>query len=251
MTHRSSQKNDAHGTTRGTRRPRPAGLLLAAAVLGTMACVATPGRATAADCPTGSRYWRFCPAPGTGTGVPQPMPYWPMPATGMPVVPAPQATTPVTVPPVTVPAVKVPAVTTPALPLVPQSVPGAARRLLELANLERQRAGLGALTARDDVTAIALAHSTRMALDGDIFHNRSYFSAATRRLLRTAYRGENVASNGSIEDAHARLMRSRGHRANILNRRFSVAGFAVVQAPDGQYFITEDFLRPMRPARRR
>jgi len=45
-------------------------------------------------------------------------------------------------------------------------------------------------------------------------------------------------------------MNSPGHRANLLNPRFSVAGFAVVQAPDGRYFITEDFFQPARPARR-
>jgi len=49
-----------------------------------------------------------------------------------------------------------------------------------------------------------------------------------------------------VESAHARLMNSRGHRANLLNPRFSVAGFAVVQAPDGRYFITENFLQPTR-----
>ncbi|MGH9281357.1 MAG: CAP domain-containing protein [Acidimicrobiales bacterium] len=154
-----------------------------------------------------------------------------------------------TVPPVTVPPAPPPPVASPPLPVVPQPVPDAARRLLELANLERQRAGLAPLRTRDDVTAIALAHSHRMALAGDIFHNRSYFSRAARRQLKSVFRGENVAYNGSVEVAHARLMRSPGHRANLLNRRFSVVGIAVVQASDGRYFITEDFLQPVRPPR--
>ena len=229
-----------------------------------MASVATVAGASAVDCPTSTRYGWFCTGTGTGTGTSGtgtgwtgsggtawPMPSWPMPGAGVPVAPVPKVTAPVTVPPVTLPAVNVPAVVTPVLPAAPQSVPDAARRLLELVNLERQRAGLAPLAARADVTAVASAHSLRMALAGGIFHNRIYFSSATRKLLKSAFRGENVAYNSSIEAAHARLMRSAGHRANVLNRRFSVAGIAVVQAPDGRYFITEDFLQPTRPARRR
>lgn len=257
MTHSSYQDNDARATTKGKRRPGPARFLLAAAGLGIVAGVATPTSATAADCPTDPRSAWSCPGAWTGTGAtPQPMPTWPMPGAGASVTPAPRATAPVTVPPVTIPSVtvppvKAPPVTTPARLLAPRSVPDAARRLLELANLERQRAGLRALTARDDVTALASAHSTRMALSGDIFHNSIYFSSTTRQRLKTAFRGENVAYNASIDNAHARLMRSPSHRANLLNRRFSVVGFAVVQAPDGRYFITENFLQPARPARRR
>ena len=255
MTHSTSQDNEARATARGRRRPGPAQFLLAAAGLGMLAGVAIPASATAAECPTDPRLAWYCRGAGTGA-TPQPMPYWPMPGAGVPGVPAPQATAPVTIPPITVPPVTVPpvmvlSVATAAGPLVPQAVPDSARRLLELANLERQRAGLRALTARDDVTALASAHSTRMALSGDIFHNGIYFSPTTRKRLRSAFRGENVAYNASIDNAHARLMRSPRHRANLLNRRFSVVGFAVVQAPDGRYFITEDFLQPAHPARRR
>lgn len=259
MTHRSSEGTRDNGTTSGLRRRRPARLLLAAAGLATLASVATVAGVSAVDCTTSTRYGWFCPGTGTGTGTggtgpggtAWPMPSWPMPGPGVPVAPVPKVTAPVPVPPVPVPAINVPAVATPVLPAAPQSVPDAARRLLELVNLERQSAGLGPLTARDDVTAVASAHSLRMALAGDIFHNRIYFSSATRKLLKTAFRGENVAYNSSIEVAHSRLMRSAGHRVNLLNRRFSVVGIAVVQAPDGRYFITEDFLQPTRPARRR
>ena len=241
------------GATTGAR------LLLAGAGVAVVAMVAIPEGA-AAQCPTGTRYsyWMSCqstaPAPtwpgSSWSG------WWPSPATAPPVTSPPATLPPATLPPVTLPAVSLPPVTPPApvalppLPLAPQSVPAAAQRLLELVNQERERLGLRALRLRDDVTAIALAHSTRMALDGDIFHNRAYFSRGTRRALNAAFRGENVAYNGSVESAHARLMRSGGHRANLLNPRFSVIGIAVVQAPDGRYFITENFLQPARPARR-
>lgn len=132
----------------------------------------------------------------------------------------------------------------PPSPAAPRSVPEAARRLLELVNGERAKAGLPRLTSREDVVRIALAHSQRMAASGTIFHNDSYFTDAVQRLLNSKARGENVAQNSSVDDTHARLMNSPGHRANILDPRFTVAGFAVIQASDGRYYTTQAFLQP-------
>lgn len=158
--------------------------------------------------------------------------------------PTPTVTTPpspiITLPPVTLPPV---VVTLPPI-LVPQPVPEAAQRLLDLANVERAKAGMGSLTSRGDVAAIALTHSTTMVAAGNIFHNDIFFSGATRLLLNSEARGENVAANSSVDDTHARLMNSPGHRANILDPRFSVAGFAVVRGTDGRYYTTENFLQP-------
>ena len=218
----------------GLKRRRRVRLASAAAAAGLLAMLGPVGGASAAECSAGTILRLLCgrTAPIAPTAVPTTSPT-PAPALAAP-LPA--------VPPV------------PSLPPVPvsplpatgsfRSVPDAARRLLELANDERRRAGVGPLAHRDDVAAIALAHSNKMAQKGDIFHSDSYFSAATRAVLGATTRGENVALNPSIDDAHARLMRSPGHRSNILEPRFSVAGFAVVQAPDGQYFITQDFLQP-------
>lgn len=155
-----------------------------------------------------------------------------------------QPTTAAALPPVTLPPVTPPPVTLPPPlnPTSPVSVPEAAQHLLDLVNGERQRAGLGALTSRDDVVAIALQHSQEMAQKGDIFHSTSFFSSTVKNLLNAGVRGENVAYNGDIDSAHARLMASAGHRANILDSRFSVVGMAVVKAPDGRYFVTQDFL---------
>jgi uncharacterized protein YkwD len=251
----SSRRDAEREATEGRGTTPRRRLLLAGAGVAVLTSVAFAGDATAGECPTGTSFWMPCRTTtpdSTGTaGVPtSPWSWWmPSPATAPPVT-TPPTTAPTAAPqPVTPPAVTAPPVAAPPLPPVPQPVSEAARRLLELANQERQRAGLGALRMRDDVTSIALAHSHRMAEAGDIFHNRAYFSRATRRQLKTVFRGENVAYNSSVEIAHARLMRSPGHRANLLNRRFSVVGIAVVQAPDGRYFITQDFLQPVRPPR--
>lgn len=48
--------------------------------------------------------------------------------------------------------------------------------------------------------------------------------------------------NGSVEDAHRRLMASRGHRSNILDARFDAVGISIVHDNNGALFITQDFV---------
>ncbi|MGH9176935.1 MAG: CAP domain-containing protein, partial [Acidimicrobiales bacterium] len=210
-------------------------LLLSGAALAALTMLGTAGPAAAAECNQAFLFLRYC--NGGTAPAPAPTPTT-TPTTAAPVLSLP----PVTVPPVTAPPVV-------AAPPAPVSSVDAARRLLDLTNAERQRAGVGALTTRDDLTAIAVAHSERMAQAGDIFHSTSFMSAAVKSLLNAGVRGENVAYNGDVEAAHARLMASPGHRANILDARFSVAGFGVVRHADGRWFITENFIQPLGAAR--
>lgn len=119
-----------------------------------------------------------------------------------------------------------------------------AARLVELANAERRAAGVGELVVRADVASIALDHSRAMAADGNLRHNDAYFAPAMRQQLKAKMLGENVAMNPSVDDAHRRLMDSAGHRANLLDGRFSVVGVAVVRDANGQLWITQDFVQP-------
>lgn len=122
--------------------------------------------------------------------------------------------------------------------------PVGAAQLLVLANAERAAAGLPPLEARLDVTELAAEHSRRMAEAGDISHNDAYFTSAVRQRLGARSLGENVAMNKSADDAHRRLMLSPGHRANLMNPKFTVVGMAVVRGADGMGFITQDFVEP-------
>ena len=118
----------------------------------------------------------------------------------------------------------------------------AAERILQLVNQERASAGLQALAASPRIATIAAGHSTAMAARGDIWHNDTYFSAANKRTLSARGLGENVAMNGTIDDAHRRLMASPGHRANILRADFDAVGMAVVADGRGMLFVTQDFV---------
>ena len=117
-------------------------------------------------------------------------------------------------------------------------------------NQDRADAGAPPLVWRNDLAGFAEEHSGRMAAEGRIWHNDEYFSAESRRRFAAKTVGENVALNKSIDDAHRRLMNSPGHRANILNAKFTEVGVGVVKDGNGDHFITEAFVEPngARPA---
>lgn len=229
MTYATGPREGRRPERRRTRRGLGTSLV-AALALGVGAGVASAGSAGAAPaCPPGT-------VAVAHTCFPLRMPTTTSTSTTSTSTVPPPASAPVTLPPVTVPAAVAPS--------SPVAVAEAARRLLELANDDRRRAGLGPLRPREDLQAIALEHSRTMARAGDIFHSESFFSAAVKRLLDASLRGENVAYNTNVDDTHTRLMASPGHRANLMNPRFTTAGFAVVLSPDGRYFTTQNFIQP-------
>lgn len=233
LTRRHSGGHASHHTGGSRTWRSAAGMLTAALGLGMAVGLATAGGAAADNCPAGTVLYRnAC----IVIGFPMPTPTTAPPVT----TPSTTAAQLVQLPPVTAPPVLAPILT----PAAPQVAAGAAQRLLDLVNGERQSAGLSRLTSRDDIVDIAIAHSQEMAQKGDIFHSDSFFASAVKNLLKASARGENVAYNGDIDNTHARLMASAGHRANILDPRFSAVGIGVVLAPDGRYFVTQDFIQP-------
>ena len=190
--------------------------------------------AAAADCGLAGLLSGCVAPPPSAQPAPLPIPLPPVLA--VPTLPA----VPATPEPVVTPA---PAPPPPVAPVAAgrSAVPAAADRLLQLVNEARSGAGLGSLTVNSRAASIAAGHSMAMADRGDIYHNPSYLTAATRSSLGARALGENVAMNGSLEAAHQRLMASPGHRANILNGAFDAVGIAVVQN-GGTLFITQNFL---------
>jgi len=235
MTWLTSHENEhlgGHLTGRSRTWRSALAVLTAAGGLSVGVGLASAGGAAAA-CPPGTVLFRTeC----VVVGFPLPTPTTTPPVKTPPTTAAP----PIPLSPVTVPPVVAPILT----PGATQVAPSAAQRLLDLANGERSRAGLPPLTSRDDIVNIAVAHSQEMARKGDIFHSVTFFTSAVKNLLNAAARGENVAYNGDVDNTHARLMTSAGHRANILDPGYSAVGIGVVQAADGRYFVTQDFIRP-------
>lgn len=133
--------------------------------------------------------------------------------------------------------------TTTAPPRQTRSAEEATAALLTLLNKERAAGGLPLMQRRRDVDGIAAGWSKHLAAEGRLSHNDNYFSASTRRRLDARALGENVAHNNSPEAAHAALMASPPHRANILDPRFTVVGLGAVEG-HGSWWITQNFMQP-------
>jgi uncharacterized protein YkwD len=121
----------------------------------------------------------------------------------------------------------------------------AERQLLELANAERNRAGLTLLKLDDGLVRAARTHAAQMASQNQLSHQFSGELSLSKRiaavsLLHLDRAGENVALASNIADAHQGLMASPPHRDNLLSPQFNVAGFGVFRSGHWLY-ITQDF----------
>lgn len=122
--------------------------------------------------------------------------------------------------------------------------------LLSAINGERSAHGLGPLRTDDSLRQAAREHAGSMAARGTIAHQ---FPGEAELSARAADDGarfsriaENVAEAPSVIAVHDALMRSPGHRANILDPVVDVVGIAVLSRR-GQLYAVEDFARTVAP----
>jgi uncharacterized protein YkwD len=133
--------------------------------------------------------------------------------------------------------------------VAPDSAPAyeldAERQLLDMANTERTRAGLGPLKMDEGLVRAARAHAIKMAAQQQLSHQFSGEPSLADRIsanstLHLDREGENVAAAPDAEDAHRALMASPPHRDNLLSPNFNVAGIGVVRKGT-RLFVAQDF----------
>lgn len=139
---------------------------------------------------------------------------------------------------------------------------GAEAEILGLINADRAAYGLGRLTLDSDLVQTARSHCRDMRDRNYFEHNSPLYGQHTpmdRYRFTLARMGESTPSAVTLGEnifycsksnavynaayAHRALMNSPGHRANILNPIFTKAGIAVLRDADGQFWVTEMFLR--------
>jgi hypothetical protein len=115
----------------------------------------------------------------------------------------------------------------------------AEQEFIALANIERAKVGLGALTERTEIRTVARTWSASMARSQRLAHNPQFSSQITgwQRV------SENVGRGPSVGAIHKALMASDGHRRNILDDRVTEVGVGVV-VRDGRVWVTQNFRRP-------
>lgn len=133
-------------------------------------------------------------------------------------------------------------------PPVPASSELAAleQQLLELVNAERRAVGVAPLSMDPGIARVARLKSEDMVRLGYFAHQSPTYGSpfAMMRQFGIDFRlaGENLAHAASIESAHRALMNSPGHRANILNPRFTQVGIGVATGSTFGLKITQMFV---------
>lgn len=117
--------------------------------------------------------------------------------------------------------------------------------LLTWINEARAAEGVAPLAADARLSAVAEAHSLDMASHRFFSHSSPSTGAPADRASAAGvgFRSlaENIAMNQSVREAHVALLRSPGHRANLLNGELRRVGLGVVRASDGVY-VTQLFV---------
>jgi uncharacterized protein YkwD len=112
--------------------------------------------------------------------------------------------------------------------------------LLKLTNNERRKVGLAPLKLSSQLTKAAQSHATDMAKNNYFSHKGLNGSSMVDRTKATGYNysalGENIAAGKATPEGTIRQwMNSAGHRANILNSKFTEIGFGYENAPNSRY----------------
>jgi uncharacterized protein YkwD len=117
--------------------------------------------------------------------------------------------------------------------------------MLVLINKERKLMGLQPLVADPEMRVVARKHSADMFARGYFSHHspegRDPFDRMSAEKVSFLTAGENLALAQSLQIAHDGLMKSPGHRANILNSTFGRVGIGI---QDGGFYglmITQNF----------
>ncbi len=116
--------------------------------------------------------------------------------------------------------------------------------MLRMINAARAAEQVSPLARDGALDKLARAHSEEMLRARMVGHDVGGGDPAARIKaagIKAHVAGENVASAGSLENAHRALWASPSHRGNLLLDKFTRVGVAVVRAPDGMVWVTEMF----------
>ncbi len=120
------------------------------------------------------------------------------------------------------------------------------QKVVELVNIERQKAGLSALTLDTSISNVARKKSQDMANNNYFAHQSPTYGSAGDMLKQFGIKwsawGENIASGQRTPEAVVTAwMNSEGHRANILSSNFSKIGVGYAVNSNGTPYWTQMF----------
>jgi uncharacterized protein YkwD len=120
------------------------------------------------------------------------------------------------------------------------------QEMLELVNKARSEQGSRPLRFHPLLNNAALAHSQKMAAEGELNHRFPNYKTLQERFMEAGLAfiksGENVACSEDSEAKfiHEGFMSSPGHRQNILDPDFTHCGIRIVLS-NKKFYVTEEF----------
>lgn len=119
-------------------------------------------------------------------------------------------------------------------------------QMINLVNQERSKNGLQPLTIDMRIIKTARMKSQDMIVKKYFDHQSptygSPFDLIKSQGITYKTAGENIAGAATVDRAHTLLMNSAGHRANILNPKYTKIGIGIIQGGPYGLMITQLFL---------
>ncbi len=121
------------------------------------------------------------------------------------------------------------------------------KKVVELVNAERAKAGLNALKMNTELSKVATLKSQDMAKNNYFDHNSPTYGSPFDMMKKfgISYRtaGENIAMGQTTpEQVMNGWMNSSGHRANILKASFTEIGVGIAKNSSGRLYWTQQFI---------
>lgn len=141
--------------------------------------------------------------------------------------------------------------TTPSTPTTPSTTPSTGlaaeeSKMVNLVNQARMNQGIQPLSVNQQLTNLARLKSQDM-VDNNYFSHTSPTYGSPFEMMKNAgvtysTAGENIAGTQTTESAHQNLMNSEGHRANILNSKFTEIGVGIASGSVYGNIYTQMFI---------
>lgn len=156
-----------------------------------------------------------------------------------------QSTTPSTKP--STPTTTTPSTSSPTTP-TPSTTGLAAEesKMVSLVNQARMGQGLSPLSVNSQLTTLARQKSQDMVKNNYFSHTSPTYGSPFQMMknagITYSTAGENIAGAQTTEAAHQNLMNSEGHRANILNPKFTEIGIGIASGSVYGNIFTQMFI---------
>ncbi|EGW41424.1 CAP domain-containing protein [Desulfosporosinus sp. OT] len=157
-------------------------------------------------------------------------------------------TTPTTTPsPTTSPTTAAP--TTPTLPVIPSvtTITADEQLMVDMINQERIAAGVSPVKLDLRLASVGRAKANDLKANNYFDHTSPTYGSPWAMMqqvgLTVGWAGENISANKSVASSMAALMLSPGHRANILDPRFTHVGVGITYGSAYGNLYVQEFLQ--------